>query len=94
MHGSKCISFKLLKLLKLVYYNYFSFFTKNKLNTLSEEMEDSDVLKVVNAKANNRSSTTSFIFSLKNRVGGLARALRVFQVNIYLLITLCVHTLA
>ena len=26
-------------------------------------------------------SSTSFIFSIKNRVGGLARALKVFQVS-------------
>lgn len=46
-------------------------------------MEDSDVLKVVNAKEKNSTASTSFIFSLKNRVGGLARALRVFQVIIF-----------
>jgi hypothetical protein len=47
-------------------------------------MDDDDVLKVINDQNPNSDSnnqTTSFIFTLKNRVGGLARALRVFQDN-------------
>ena len=46
-------------------------------------MEDSDVVTQVNSK-NSREyvkPTQSFIFSLKNRVGGLARALKVFEVK-------------
>lgn len=47
-------------------------------------MEDNDVISAVNNEANSQKlsqkSTVSFIFSLKNRIGGLARALRVFQV--------------
>ena len=56
---------------------------KNKLlNSLSEEMDDIDVLNLVNNQKSNSapSSVTSFHFSLKNRIGGLARALKVFQV--------------
>ena len=55
---------------------------KNKLlNSLSEEMDDIDVLNLVNNQKSNSapSSVTSFHFSLKNRIGGLARALKVFQ---------------
>ncbi len=45
-------------------------------------MDDADVLKAINDQnAENNNQTTSFIFTLKNRVGGLARALRVFQDN-------------
>jgi hypothetical protein len=47
-------------------------------------MDDADVLKAINDLNSNSDSgnqTTSFIFTLKNRVGGLARALRVFQDN-------------
>ena len=63
---------------------------QGKLNTVSEEMDDNDVIKVFNEihdgdKSSSRRSSktpqTSFIFSLKNRVGGLARALRIFQVG-------------
>ena len=48
-------------------------------------MDDNDVIKAVNEETKNEKidrKTISFIFSLKNRVGGLARALRVFQVCI------------
>ena len=46
-------------------------------------MDDSEVVKAVNERDRNASNAdlTSFIFTLKNRVGGLARALRVFQEN-------------
>jgi prephenate dehydratase len=43
------------------------------------------VVKFVNnrqSKSESEKSAVSFIFSLKNRVGGLARALRVFEVSI------------
>ena len=55
------------------------------MNTVSEDMEDSDVVKVVNEQneTNGTDIATSFLFSLKNRVGGLARALKVFQVKIF-----------
>jgi hypothetical protein len=51
-------------------------------------MEDNEVMTVVNndlsreklEKLVKKNNTISFIFSLKNRIGGLARALRVFQV--------------
>lgn len=47
-------------------------------------MDDQDVIKTFNEQAekttNGTRTTSSFIFTLKNRVGGLARALRVFQV--------------
>ena len=48
-----------------------------------QDMDDNEVIKTINGpKPNqtNKANTASFIFSLKNRVGGLARALRVFQV--------------
>lgn len=63
---------------------------KGKLNTLSEEMDDNDVIRVFNeihdgdqksSRKSSKTPQTSFIFSLKNRVGGLARALRIFQVG-------------
>jgi hypothetical protein len=38
-------------------------------------------------------NTTSFIFSIKNRVGGLARALKVFQVDFNHKLTLLVKNL-
>lgn len=47
-------------------------------------MDDADVVKAVNEKSPKNLPLTqkaSFIFTLKNRVGGLARALRVFEVN-------------
>jgi hypothetical protein len=44
-------------------------------------MEDSDVLKAINSGNSDKKKNVSFIFTLKNRVGGLARALRVFQVK-------------
>ena len=62
---------------------------QGKLNTVSEEMDDNDVIKVFNeiqdseqnsSRRSSKTPQTSFIFSLKNRVGGLARALRIFQV--------------
>jgi hypothetical protein len=45
-------------------------------------MNDEDVINAINNQtaSEKKSNTASFIFSLKNRVGGLARALRVFQV--------------
>jgi len=53
---------------------------QKKLSTFTDEMEDSDVLKAINSGNGDRKKNVSFIFTLKNRVGGLARALRVFQV--------------
>jgi prephenate dehydratase len=52
-------------------------------------MDDQEALAVVNhdipieklQSLVRQGNTTSFIFSIKNRVGGLARALKVFQVN-------------
>lgn len=56
---------------------------EHKLHTLSEDMDDSEVINVFNKEADRakKLETVSFIFSLKNRIGGLARALRVFQEN-------------
>ncbi len=52
-------------------------------------MDDQQTLAVVNhdipleklQSLLRQGNSTSFIFSIKNRVGGLARALKVFQVN-------------
>jgi hypothetical protein len=49
-------------------------------------MEDAEAIKQINEAGKNGShikprATTSFIFNLKNKVGGLARALKVFEVN-------------
>jgi len=52
-------------------------------------MDDQEAVAVVNHEFPieklkalvQQGQTTSFIFSIKNRVGGLARALRVFQVD-------------
>lgn len=48
-------------------------------------MDDLEVIRAINGQKNDEKvktspQTASFIFSLKNRVGGLARALKVFQV--------------
>ena len=51
-------------------------------------MDDQEALAVVNndmppeklRSLVQQGNTTSFIFSIKNRIGGLARALQVFQV--------------
>jgi prephenate dehydratase len=53
-------------------------------------MDDQEALAVVNhdipleklQSLVQQGKTTSFIFSIKNRVGGLAKALKVFQVNL------------
>ena len=52
-------------------------------------MDDSEVINVFNKEAvrTKKLDTVSFIFSLKNRIGGLARALRVFQVFIFIFLT-------
>jgi hypothetical protein len=49
-------------------------------------MEDADVITQINNATHIEKNrpTQSFIFSLKNRVGGLARALRVFEVIFFL----------
>jgi hypothetical protein len=52
-------------------------------------MDDQEALNVVNTELSKeqfqslvrQGNTTSFIFSIKNRIGGLARVLKVFQVN-------------
>ena len=47
-------------------------------------MEDAEVVKMFSDKKSDipKASSSSFRFSLKNRIGGLARALRVFQVSL------------
>lgn len=52
-------------------------------------MDDQETIAVMNEDLSQdklqslvqQGKTTSFIFSIKNRVGGLARALKVFQVR-------------
>lgn len=45
-------------------------------------MDDQDILNIINNQSSqNTEKTCKFNFSLKNKIGGLARALRVFQVN-------------
>jgi prephenate dehydratase len=52
-------------------------------------MDDQETLAIINhdlpmekiRSLVQQGKTTSFIFSIKNRVGGLARALKVFQVE-------------
>ena len=53
-------------------------------------MEDAEFIKLFNKEKSIdiQGKGTSFVFSLKNRIGGLARALRVFQVLISFLIRL------
>lgn len=51
------------------------------MSIVSEEMSDQDVLEIYNQASYDRIFGTDFHFSLKNKVGGLARALRVFQVS-------------
>ena len=48
---------------------------------MAEDLEDAEVMKLFNKqKSTELQNSTPFVFSLKNRIGGLARALRVFQV--------------
>ncbi|CAF1076262.1 unnamed protein product [Rotaria sordida] len=62
---------------------------EHRLSTLHEDMDDQEAVNVVNhdipleklKSLVQDGNTTSFIFSIKNRVGGLARALKVFQEN-------------
>ncbi|CAF1346636.1 unnamed protein product, partial [Didymodactylos carnosus] len=59
----------------------------HRLSTLREDMDDQEVVETINDETTpeklhqlvQQGRTTSFIFSLKNRLGGLARALKVFQ---------------
>ncbi|CAF5085331.1 unnamed protein product [Rotaria sp. Silwood1] len=61
---------------------------EHRLSTLHEDMDDQEAVNIINhdipleklQSLVQRGNTTSFIFSIKNRVGGLARALKVFQV--------------
>ncbi len=51
---------------------------------MAEDLDDTEVMKLFNkskSSENKESKSIPFVFSLKNRIGGLARALRVFQVN-------------
>jgi hypothetical protein len=58
---------------------------KHKFQALTEEMDDTQILDVINNSQNVQpKASISFIFSLKNRIGGLARALKVFEVFIYI----------
>ncbi len=59
-----------------------NFFNNNQLPAL-DEIDDQSVLNMYKNRpeANGQSKTTNFHFSLKNKIGGLARALRVFQVK-------------
>ncbi|CAF2040657.1 unnamed protein product [Rotaria magnacalcarata] len=62
---------------------------EHRLSTLREDMDDQEALHTFNHEVPpeklqslvQQGKTTSFIFSIKNRVGGLARALKVFQEN-------------
>lgn len=55
---------------------------ENKLNTLSEDMDDQAILNIINNQASQTTEKScKFNFSLKNKIGGLARVLRVFQDN-------------
>ena len=57
--------------------------TNVKLNSVAEDLDDTEVMKLFNKSKsleNHENKSTPFVFSLKNRIGGLARALRVFQV--------------
>jgi prephenate dehydratase len=54
-------------------------------------MDDQEALAVINDETSaeklqslvQQGNSTSFIFSIKNRVGGLARALKVFQASAF-----------
>ncbi len=48
------------------------------LNTINNEMSKEQLQSLIR-----QGNTTSFIFSIKNRIGGLARVLKVFQVDIH-----------
>ncbi|CAF2195339.1 unnamed protein product [Rotaria magnacalcarata] len=60
---------------------------EHRLSTLHENMDDQEAVNIVNNEISKeqlqsligRGKTTSFIFSIKNRIGGLARVLQVFQ---------------
>ena len=62
---------------------------QHRLSTLHEDMHDQEAVEAINSEISKeqlqsmlqRGSSTSFIFSIKNRIGGLARVLKVFQVK-------------
>ncbi|CAF3001783.1 unnamed protein product [Rotaria socialis] len=62
---------------------------EHRLSALREDVDDQETLHTFNHEMPpetlqslvEQGKTTSFIFSIKNRVGGLARALKVFQEN-------------
>ena len=53
---------------------------QNQLYSL-DEMDDQSVLNLYKDQPQKNKGTTKFHFSLKNKIGGLATALRVFQVH-------------
>ncbi|CAF3364488.1 unnamed protein product [Rotaria sp. Silwood1] len=62
---------------------------EHRLSTLHEDMDDQEAINILNNELSKEQlksllqhgNTTSFIFSIKNRIGGLARVLQVFQVK-------------
>ncbi|CAF0864413.1 unnamed protein product [Rotaria sordida] len=60
---------------------------EHRLSTLHEDMDDQEALNIINNEISQeqlksliqKGNTTSFIFAIKNRIGGLARVLKVFQ---------------
>ncbi|CAF0829712.1 unnamed protein product [Rotaria sp. Silwood1] len=60
---------------------------EHRLSTLHEDMDDQEAINILNNELSKEQlksllqhgNTTSFIFSIKNRIGGLARVLQVFQ---------------
>ncbi|CAF2606048.1 unnamed protein product [Rotaria sp. Silwood2] len=63
-------------------------FLQHRLSTLHEDTDDQEAVNVINNEISQeqlkslfqQGNTTSFIFSIKNRIGGLARVLKVFQI--------------
>ena len=51
------------------------------MSVANDELSDQEILEIYNKASYERKNGTDFHFSLKNKVGGLARALRVFQQN-------------
>ena len=58
-------------------------------------MDDQEALPMINTESSKeqmqpmvqRDNTSSFLFSLKNRIGGLVRVLQVFQVLVVLFVS-------
>lgn len=81
-----------------IYYHKFLLYLIKKRKSIIDGMDDSEVIRAINSgggigmgrngekkmSPTSQVRSASFVFTLKNRVGGLARALKVLQVKVFL----------